>query len=406
MQRRNHAGALDVTHQRVLAEHFAQTLLQVRADVVLDPRHHAFIAQGLEVGNRHRRRHRVSGIGQAVGKHTALLHQHRGHFLRQDQAAHGDVARGQALGDGQGVRLETEVLVGEPFAGATEAADNLIGAQQHIVLAADALDFRPVAFRREDHAAGALERFGDKARDLVSTQFEDLRFQLLRRAQTEFCRSQVAFVGEEVRLVDVLDVRNHAAHFVHELHAAQRRRGQGRTVVTVPAADHDLLLGFAEHLPVTPHRADQHLVGLGAGVGVDRVAVVTRQQAEQQLGQLDHLRVGGVEKHVVVRQLFQLPARRGGQVLAPVTEVGAPQPGHAVEVTSAIVVPQVQALATDHHPWPLIVEGFLIDERMDVVRSVGGLVVAGITWCGHRQFSVLLSAQLKPGGLQLGVFIE
>ncbi|MCY1174656.1 hypothetical protein D9M73_148650 [compost metagenome] len=298
------------------------------------------------------------------------------------------------------------MLVRHPLAGAAEAADHFVGAQQYIVLAADALDFRPVAFRREDHPAGALEGFGDEACDLVRTQFENFRFQLLCRTQTEFGWRQVALVSEEVRLVDVLDVRNHAAHFVHEFHAAQRRRGQGRTVVTVPAADHDLLLGFAEHLPVTPHRADQHLVGLGAGVGVDRVAVVSRQQAEQQLGQLDHLRVGGVEKHVVVRQLFQLPARRGGQVLAPVTEVGAPQPGHAVEVTPAIVVPQVQALATDHHPWPLVIEGFLIDERMDVVRSVGGLVVAGFTWCGHRLFSVLLSAQLKPGGLQLGVFIE
>jgi hypothetical protein len=50
----------------------------------------------------------------------------------------------------------------------------------------------------------------------------------------------------------------------------------------------------------------------------------------------------------------------------------------------------MQALTADHHARSFVVQGFLIDEGVDVVRSVGGLIVAGFTWCGHRQFSVLL----------------
>ncbi|MCY1280739.1 hypothetical protein D9M70_295310 [compost metagenome] len=363
----------------MVAEHLAQALLQVGAGVLFHLGDYAFVAQRLEVGDGHRRRHRVSGVGQAVGEHAALLHQYLGHALAEDQAAHGDVAGGQALGDGQGVRLEAEVLVGHPLAGAAEAADHFVGAQQHVVLAADALDFRPVAFRREDHAAGALEGFGDECGDVLGTQFEDLLLQLARGAQTELLGGQVSAVGEVVRLVDVGDVRQHAAHLVHELHAAEGRGAQGGAVVAVPAADHDLLLRLADHLPVAAHGADQHLVGLGAGVGVDRVAVVAGQQAEEQLGQFHHRRVGGVEEHVVVRQLLQLLGGRGGEVLAAVAEVGAPEAGHAIEVALAVVVPEVEALAANDHPRPFGVQRLLVEEGMDVVGRIGCLVVTGFT---------------------------
>ena len=94
-----------------------------------------------------------------------------------------------------------------------------------------------------------------------------------------------------------------------------------------------------------------------------------------------------MEEHVVVGQLFQLRGRGGGQILAAVTEVGAPQARHAVEVAIAIVVPQRQAITADHHPWAFFVEGLLVDERVNVVRGIGGLVIAGtagrIEFGGH-----------------------
>ena len=85
--------------------------------------------------------------------------------------------------------------------------------------------------------------------------------------------------------------------------------------------------------------------------------------------------------------MLQLRGRGGGQILASVTEVGAPQAGHAVQVTLAVVVPQRQAITADHHPRTFFVEGFLIDERVNVVSGVGGLVIAGaagrIEFGGH-----------------------
>ena len=84
-----------------------------------------------------------------MGKHATFLHQRLGHAPRQNQTAHGDVTGGQALGDRQGVGLETECLMREPFAGATETTNHFVGTQQHVVFAADALNFRPVTLPAE-----------------------------------------------------------------------------------------------------------------------------------------------------------------------------------------------------------------------------------------------------------------
>ena len=384
LQGGDQADALNITHQRVLAEGLAQQRLQVRARVGFHPSDDLLITQCLQRGDGHGGGYRVAGIGQAVGEHAALIDQRRSDAFAQHQATHGDVTRSQALSDGQGVRLEIEVLVGEPFAGAAKAANHFVGAQQHVVLPADALNFRPVTFWREDHPARALEGFGDKTGDVLGTQLEDFRLQLQGAAAAEFRRGQVAALGVPVGFVDVGDVRDHAAHLVHKTHAAECGAGQGRAVVAVPAADHDLLLRLPLDLPEAPHGADQRLVGLGAGVGVNRVAVVRRQQAEQQLGQLDHRRVGGVEEQVVIRQLLHLPGRGGVQVLAPVTEAGAPQPRHAIQVALAVVVPQVQALALDDHPRAFGVQRLLVEKGVDMVRRIQGLIVGGGTAGGHR----------------------
>ncbi|MNI53249.1 hypothetical protein D3C73_1080730 [compost metagenome] len=120
------------------------------------------------------------------------------------------------------------------------------------------------------------------------------------------------------------------------------------------------------------------------------MAVVARQEAEQQLGQLDHRWVGGVEEHVVVRQLVHLRSRRSAQVLATITELGAPQARHAVQVTLVVVVPEIQALAADHHPRTFGIERLLIHKRMDVVGGIGLLVILSLPFrfegCIHGFF--------------------
>ncbi|NEO28510.1 MAG: primosomal protein N', partial [Kamptonema sp. SIO4C4] len=109
-------------------------------------------------------------VADQGGRH-ALAHHHGGE--RQ-------VAGGDALGHGHQVGLDAVAVGTEPVAQPAEAADHLVGHQQHIVAPADLLHPRPVALRRDDHAAGALDGLADEGGDAVGAQLHDTAAQLLR----------------------------------------------------------------------------------------------------------------------------------------------------------------------------------------------------------------------------------
>ena len=325
LQSGHEACALDFTNHRVVAKHLTQRFLQIRAGIVTYGGDPVFIAQCFQVGNGDGRSDRVAGIGQTVGKDAAFLNQHLGHPFTQHQAAHRNIAGGQPFGDGERIGLKAKILVCKPFTGSAKAANHLIGAQQHVVFAANALNLRPVALRREDHPARPLERFGDKARDVLRAELQDLLFQLAGAAQAKLLRRQVAAVHIPVGLINMRHVGNHPPHGMHGFHAPERGGGEGRAVVAVPAANHHLFLRLIENLPVATHGADQHFIRFRTGVGVNGVAVVPGQQAEKEFGQLNHRRVRGVEEHIVIGQLRELRRRGIRQILAAVAQLGTPQ---------------------------------------------------------------------------------
>ena len=221
----------------------------------------------VEVLDRDRAAHRVPGPGEAVGELAALLDQHVRHPVRDHRAAERLVAGGDALGDRHEVRLDAEVLAAEPLAGAAETADHLVGDQQDPVLAADALDLRPVGRRRHDHAARALHRLADEGGDALRADLLDLLREPARGAQAVFLRRQVDAVLVPVRLLDVHDVRDRqAALRMHGGHAAQARRRHRAAVVGVDAADDDERLRLAQQVPVAARHAQDRVVRLGAGV--------------------------------------------------------------------------------------------------------------------------------------------
>src|SRR5690606_7072688 len=175
---------------------------------------------------------------------------------------------GESLGNRHQVRAQIVVLAAEPFTGASETADHLVGDEQDVVTREDLAHPWPVAVRRHYHPAGALDRLGDEGRHPVLAQLQDLALQLIGHADAEFLRREVAALAVPVGLVDVLDTGDGQATLsVHALHAAQAGTGHGGAVVTVPAADDHLLLGSPLHRPVVTHHAYHRVVGLGARAG-------------------------------------------------------------------------------------------------------------------------------------------
>jgi hypothetical protein len=98
------------------------------------------------------------------------------------------IAGGNPLGERDQVRSDPVVLGTEPLAETAEGGYDLVGHQQDAVFVADALDLRPVGFRRDDDAARSLDRLTDEGRYLVGTEFFDFLLQQAGLLQAEFLR--------------------------------------------------------------------------------------------------------------------------------------------------------------------------------------------------------------------------
>ena len=161
---------------------------------------------------------------------------------------------------------DVEGLAAEPVAGAAKAGDHLVRDQKDFVFVADALDFGPVAVRRDDHAACALNGFGDEGRDVFLAQFEDLGLQLARALKPEVFGAVIAPFQIPMRLVDMVDAGNgQAALGMHPRHAAKAAAAHGAAVIAVLARDDMGLGGFALHRPIVAHKADVGVICFRTG---------------------------------------------------------------------------------------------------------------------------------------------
>lgn len=80
---------------------------------------------------------------------------------------------GQALGERHHVGCKAGCILAEPFAGAAEAAHDLVGQAENVVLAQELMDLGEVGSRRHDDAATGLDRLGDEGRDGVGSFAQD-----------------------------------------------------------------------------------------------------------------------------------------------------------------------------------------------------------------------------------------
>ena len=378
-QRAHQAAGLGLAHQRVVL-HFGIALRQVGAHVVVHVGHQPELLDQPHVGQAYRAGHRVAGIGVAVGELAALLDEHPRHPLAHHHAAQRHVAAGHALGESHQVGPEAEGLAAEPAARAAEAADHLVAHQQDAVALADALDLGPVAGRRNDHAAGALYGLADEGGHVLRAQLQDALLQPARGLQAEGfgLQAQGTALRPPAGLLDVGDAGNgQTALRVHARHAAQRGAGHRGAVVRVVAADDDLALGLAQHVPVAAHHAHDGVVALGARAAEKHMLEARRRHLGQQLGQFDGRHGGRLEEGVVEGQLLHLP--RGGlyQRLLAVAHVHAPQAAHRVQDALALAVPQIDVVGAGDDARALAGQTLEIGEGVQEMRRVGLLPLRG-----------------------------
>ena len=310
----------------------------------------------------------MAGIGGRV--HEFFVHRRvldrRVDLLRHQHAAEGQIAGGDALGEGHEVGFHPPMTEGEPFAGAPEAGDDLVGDQQNAVAVADLPQTGEVSGGRDDDAAGTHDGFADDGGDGIGTVFENCVLHGVRRAD-----AGVAVARPAVRVwrQHLVKMRHHGAE--HLLVAGQAGGAHGRhghAVVPIAARDDFHLVRLTHALPVVAGEFKGGFIGLraaGGEIGSRHVAV---GQAHDAFGQADGGLVGEPGIGGRIRQFFHLAGGGVGQFLAPVADIDVPQARQPVDVFAPVVGGQHRTLAADKDFGGGVV--FRVVQRMDEMALI------------------------------------
>ena len=231
-------------------------------------RQQALFLVGVERAERCRAGDRVARIGVAVEQLDHVLRTgHEGvvDFLLHEHRAHRDDAVGDALGGGDDVGRDAEIVRGERRAETAEAGDDLVEDQQNAVLGADLAQLLQIALRRDQHAGRAGHRLDDDRGDGRGVMQRDDALQLvgeframLRLAAREGVLRQI------VRVRHVVDAgQQRAEHLAVGDDAADRDAAEIDAMIAALAADQPCARALALHPLVGERDLQRGLDGFG-----------------------------------------------------------------------------------------------------------------------------------------------
>ncbi|MNR17697.1 hypothetical protein D3C85_1343760 [compost metagenome] len=155
--------------------------------------------------------------------------------------------------------------------------------------------------------------------------------------------------------------------------AGETGTGDGGAVISTIAADDLAPLWLSEGAPVVPGQLDCGVVGFGTRAGEQHFGHGHRRQRDQALCQLDGRLGRAMCKVLVVGQLLHLFQCGGFQTCFAVTQRGTPHAGHGIQILLALVIPRVDALATDHHGRTDLLMVRQMGLTVDVISDVAGV---------------------------------
>ena len=194
----------------MIGESLLHGVLQIGAGIagVVDQ---ALATDDLQVGDTGGGAQRMAGVGPAMAdgaEFAGALLQHLPHAVTDDDPGQRLIGAGQALGDGDQVRLDAEVLEAELAADAPETTHYLIADHQDVVALEHGLDGLPVALRRRHDATGAQHRFADEGADGLRPFGLDHRLELLGAPGGEFTLAHLGALGGTAVVVRCLGVQD------------------------------------------------------------------------------------------------------------------------------------------------------------------------------------------------------
>ena len=258
-----------VAHERMAFEAL-DALLQARADF-LHMRHDVVALVDAQRFEGDSAGQRMAAVGVAVAEHADLgagIGNRLVDLVGDIQRGHGHIRRGQHLGHSEHVGLELIDTGAEVLAQAAKGGDHLVDQEQDVVFLQNRLDFGEVARGRDDHAACALHRLGNKGGHGIRPFAQDGVFEFFGQPVHKL---RLGFTWQteavKVRAADAHDAGQRQVEvLVHGAQAGHGRRRRCDPVVAFVARDDFFLEWFAACVVVVPHQFERGVVGLGTRV--------------------------------------------------------------------------------------------------------------------------------------------
>eukprot|EP01022_Parablepharisma_sp_SALTPOND_P021543 TRINITY_DN427_c0_g3_i1.p1 TRINITY_DN427_c0_g3~~TRINITY_DN427_c0_g3_i1.p1 ORF type:complete len:877 (-),score=398.28 TRINITY_DN427_c0_g3_i1:14792-17422(-) len=295
----------------------------------------------------------VARVGIAVEQLDAIRAVHEGLVdVRLDEhRAHGHHAVGEALGGGDDVRLDIEVVGGEGRSQAAETGDDFIEDQQDAMLGTQLAQALQVTLGRHQHAGGTGHRLDDDGGDVGGIVQGDDAFQLIGQVRAVFGLA----LGEGV-LFQVVGVRQ----VVHTLQqrgaeglavaadAPHRHAAEAHAVIAALASDHAGAGGVAGGAVIGQGDLDGGIHRFRTGAGIEHVGEAVAGIGLEAFGQFEGAGMAQLEGRRIVQRGHRLLHGRHDLGMG-VAQRHAPQAGSAVQDGMAGVVAVVHALGRDQH---------------------------------------------------------
>src|SRR3954471_5393933 len=299
----------------------------------------------------------MATVGDAVVEHGRAFQERSRDVVGHQHAAQRHVCRADALGEGDDVGADVVAGRSEPLAKPTEAADHLVGHQQHAVLVADRAHALVVALGRGEGAARVLHRLHEHGGHRIGALLLDHVAQLVQQELRELLLTLTRGTAVAVGVGDVADTgQERLERRLQRVDAGQRQRAQGGAVVGDAPRDHLVAVVVPLQLVVLAHELDDRLVGLRSARHEEGAVEVAGRELGHLGRQLDRARMRvapvGVEgqlRHLRGGRLTQLGAEA-------VPDLGAEEAGQPVEVALSLAVVQVAALPAGDDRHVLVAE--------------------------------------------------
>ena len=165
--------------------------------------------------------------------------------------------------------------------------------------------------------------------------------------------------------------------FMHAGHAAHAGRHHRAAVIAIVAPDDNALFGPAFKRPEMPHHADDGVVRLRPGIGIEDVTQTIRRDAGEPRRQLGDGPIAGLEEVVVIGQLGHLAGGRLDKLLPAIADIHAPQTGHPIKDAVALAVMDVMPVGMGDNPCAMLTKLGIIGKGRHVMRRIQRLPFAG-----------------------------